>query len=73
MRQAQSIASLTDFGDPWFVEPLEALIDFVNRDADLLTPDCASVEIVRGCLVDRLRLVDFLKRNPKVYGGSTGL
>jgi len=49
------------------MEPLQVLIDFVNREADLITTDCASVGIIRSCLVDRLRLVDFLKKNPKVY------
>jgi hypothetical protein len=67
MTQARRIANLEDFGDPWFVDPLRALIEFVNLEANLITTDCASVEIIRGCLVDRLRLVDFLKKNPKVY------
>jgi len=31
------------------VEPLEALIDFVNREANLISPmDCASVDIILG-------------------------
>jgi hypothetical protein len=67
MGRAQKLADLEDFGDPWFLQPLEALIDFVNREANLITTECASVETIRGYLVDRLRLVEFLKRNPEVH------
>jgi hypothetical protein len=67
MSQAQRIAGLEDFGDLWFEQPLTTLVDFINREANLFSVDCSAVDIIRGCLVDRLRLVDFLKTNPGVH------
>jgi hypothetical protein len=64
--QAVTAAGLADFGDPWFLQPLRQLIEFINAEGDLLEKDTPSVQVIRGCLVDRLRLVDFVKKNPQV-------
>jgi hypothetical protein len=66
MTRACGIAGLTDFGDLWFVKPFETLVDFLNREANLITMECSSVDVVRGFLVDRLRLVEYLKKHPEV-------
>jgi hypothetical protein len=64
--QATRTAGLKDFGDPWFLKPLAQLVEFINTEACLLSNDCPSVHVIRGNLVDRLRLVEFVKNNPKV-------
>jgi len=66
LNQASKNAGLTDFGDPWFLEPLNGLIGFVNREAGLTSADAEPVQHIVQMLCDRLKLVDFVKRNPDV-------
>ena len=66
LRQARNATGLSDFGDPWFRHPLNHLVDFVNREADLPPEDVWPVRRVVEMLSDRLQLVDYLKRHPKV-------
>jgi hypothetical protein len=63
--QARKATGLSDFGDPWFLRPLEALVGFINAECGLVTTDCMSVQILVGTLGDRLKLVEFLKLHPK--------
>jgi hypothetical protein len=66
LTRAQLACGLSDFGDPWFVDPLEHLVGFVNREADLPSGDVWPVRRLVDMLCDRLKLVDFLKRHPRV-------
>lgn len=64
--KARQQTGLSDFGDEWFLEPLNGLIGFVNREGGLTSPDAEPVHHVIKMLGDRLRLVDFIKRHPDV-------
>jgi Sulfotransferase family len=66
LEQARGKTGLDDFGDPWFLEPLKALVHFVNTEAGLATLDVTPVHHIVDMLCDRLRLMDYLKRHPKV-------
>ena len=35
MERARQIAELSDFGDLWFLDPLNGLVDLVNKEAAL--------------------------------------
>lgn len=61
---ARTVAGLTDFGDDWFIGPLETLVEHVNRDAGLVAPDAGGGGRIASALVDRLQLVQYLKDNP---------
>jgi hypothetical protein len=64
---ARGATGLTDFGDPWFLAPLDALVEFVNRDVGPLTPNDRRRGLIVGCLADRLKLVDHLQRHPSIH------
>jgi hypothetical protein len=66
MKKAQEWAGLTDFGDPWFLEPLGHLVRFINEEAGLTAADATPVLGIINNLADRLKLVDYLKRHPEV-------
>jgi hypothetical protein len=67
MDQAERETGLSDFGDPWFREPLEALVHYINLEAGLQSKDARPVRHMINMLCDRLRLADYLKRHPKVH------
>ena len=64
--RARSVTGLEDFGDPWFLEPLNVLIDMINRDARLVSDEVPPVQTLVGHLADRLRMTDYVRRNPAV-------
>ena len=66
LEDARRAADLDDFGDPWFMEPLGKLVAFVNAEAALISTHNPSVQVLVDYLMDRLRLVDYLKKNPGV-------
>jgi hypothetical protein len=66
MAQAAERTGLSDFGDPWFMEPFKALIGFVNHEGGLKSADVWPVRRVVDMLADRLEMVDYIKRNPDV-------
>ena len=66
MDRARMASGLEDFGDPWFLEPLQGLLGFVNREADLPSVEVWPVRRLVDMLSDRLKLVDYLKRHPQV-------
>jgi Sulfotransferase family len=66
MKKAQEWAGLSDFGDPWFLEPLGHLVHFINDEAGLTAEDATPMLGIINNLADRLKLVDYLKRHPKV-------
>ena len=65
MTQARAETGLDDFGDPWFEGPLGALIDFVNRDAGLVSPESSAGVRIQSALSDRLKLVQYFKDHPE--------
>ena len=62
--RARAESGLQDLGDPWFVEPLTRLVDDVNRDAGLLSPESSAGARIQGALSDRLKLVQYFKDYP---------
>jgi len=67
LSEARSQAGLSDFGDLWFLEPMNKLLDSMHKEAKLSPAGVAnqSGRMVHG-LVSRLRLQDALKRNPEI-------
>ena len=60
-------AGLSDFGDLWFVEPLDAYVTAANAEGNL-TPDglAGQVEgIVKG-LTSRLRMIEDIRLHPEI-------
>ncbi len=64
---ARAASGLTDFGDEWFLAPLEKLVAFVNSDAGLIAPDAGGGGRIQSALIDRLQLIQYLKDNPQVH------
>jgi hypothetical protein len=67
LEQARQRTGLSDFGDLWFLEPMDRFLDAANAEARL-TPAGAAGQaeaIVKG-LASRLRLVEDLKRHPEI-------
>lgn len=65
--EARARAGLDDFGDTWFLEPMDQFIRAANVEARWTVPGFAAQteSIVRG-LVNRLRLTEDLKRHPDI-------
>jgi hypothetical protein len=64
LENARAATGLDDFGDDWFMEPLEKLVGFVNAEAGLIAPDAGGGGRIQSALIDRLQLVQYLKANP---------
>lgn len=62
---ARTATRLDDFGDPWFMAPLERLVDWVNRDAGLVAPESSAGVRISSALSDRLGLVQYFKDHPE--------
>jgi hypothetical protein len=65
LERARQAAGLSDFGDPWFLEPLSQVIDMINAEAGLHSDDEPPVRTIVDSLALRLRRVDYLKRHPQ--------
>lgn len=64
---ARQRAGLHDFGDEWFIEPMDRYIDAANREARLTAEGAAGqTEVIVKGLVSRLRMTDDLKRHPEI-------
>jgi len=65
--EAETRTGLSDYGEAWFFEPMTALIDAWHSEAEL---SAAGVVLQRErmvhSLVNRLRLVDTIKRHPEI-------
>jgi Sulfotransferase family len=66
LQRARRLTGLEDFGDPWFLDPLGHLVEYVNREAGIPSGEVWPVRRVVDMLADRLRLVDYLERHPRV-------
>ena len=65
MDEARARTGLADFGDPWFVEPLQALLHFAQSEGGLTREDPRLQMMIRN-LADRLKLNDLLRREPRI-------
>ncbi|WP_375194241.1 sulfotransferase [Sphingobium sp.] len=64
---ARDRAQLTDFGDIWFLEPMDQFIAASNREGRLTPAGHASTtEVIVKGLVSRLRMVEDIKRHPEI-------
>ncbi|WP_416465053.1 sulfotransferase family protein [Sphingomonas sp. VDB2] len=67
LQQARERAQLADFGDLWFLEPMDQLIAASNREGRLTADGHAAQteSIVKG-LTSRLRMVEDIRRHPEI-------
>lgn len=67
LERAQRQTDLSDYGDPWFQEPLRVLVDSINSEAGLssMGHGILAYRLV-SLLEDRLRKVELLKRHPEI-------
>ncbi len=66
LKNACEQTGLDDFGDGWFLAPLRNLVDHVNRDAGLVSPESSAGARIQGALADRLLLEQYFKDYPEV-------
>ncbi len=67
MQEARDATGLTDFGNPWMLENLGALIPILNSEAELTEVGAAGAQaMINTALVNRLRHVDLIKRHPEI-------
>jgi hypothetical protein len=62
---ARTATGLSDFGDDWFLSPLTRLIEDVNRDAGLISPESSAGARIQSALADRLQLVQYFMDHPE--------
>ncbi|OCC25515.1 hypothetical protein MB02_02450 [Croceicoccus estronivorus] len=67
LAQARERAGLNDFGDTWFLEPMDKFIESANAEAKL-TPAgfAAQTEVVVKGLTSRLRMIEDIKQHPEI-------
>ncbi|WP_353227317.1 sulfotransferase [Novosphingobium sp.] len=64
---ARDRTGLSDFGDLWFVEPMDQYIAAANTQA-LLTPEgfAGQTEVIVKGLASRLRMIDDIRQHPEI-------
>jgi hypothetical protein len=67
LANARKKTGLQGFGDEWFLEPLNVLVNAINKEAQL-TPLGKLIQKGRleAALMTRLRIEDTLKKNPEI-------
>lgn len=65
LQKARDATGLADFGDLWFLAPLDQLIACINAEAGLVAPDAGAGYRIQSALADRLRLVQYCKDHPE--------
>lgn len=65
MESARNATGLSDFGDDWFLRPLTRLVDDVNREAGLVSPESSAGARIQGALADQLQLEQYFKDHPE--------
>ncbi|ANI79351.1 hypothetical protein EP837_02957 [Sphingobium sp. EP60837] len=64
---ARGRSGLGDFGDMWFIEPMDRYLESLRSEARLTDAGAAAQrEVMVKGLVSRLRLIDDLKRHPEI-------
>jgi Sulfotransferase family len=71
--QARAATGLSDFGDTWFLSPLETLVEHVNRDAGLISPESSAGARIQSALADRLQLEQYFKDHPEAADENIAL
>lgn len=67
LAQARERAGLSDFGDMWFLEPMDRFIESANAEARLTPAGFAGqTEVIVKGLTSRLRMVEDIKRHPEI-------
>jgi hypothetical protein len=67
LRRARARAGLGDFGDMWFLEPMDRFIEAANREARLTPAGLAGqTEVIVKGLTSRLRMVEDIRRHPEI-------
>lgn len=67
LEQARRRAGLSDFGDLWFLEPMDRFIEAANSEAKLTRAGFdGQVEVIVKGLVSRLRMIDDIGRHPEI-------
>jgi LPS sulfotransferase NodH len=67
LRRARERAGLGDFGDMWFLEPMDRFIEAANREARLTPAGLAGqTEVIIKGLTSRLRMVEDIRRHPEI-------
>ncbi len=64
LENACTAMGLSDFGDDWFMGPLIKLLDCVNAEAGLISPESSAGARIQSALADRLQLVQYFKDHP---------
>jgi len=60
-------SGLSDFGDTWFLEPMDRFIEAANSEARLTADGVATqTEVIVKGLTNRLRLIEDLRRHPEI-------
>lgn len=65
LQNARAQTGLSNFGDDWFMEPLSRLVNDVNSDAGLVSPESSAGARIQGALADRLQLEQYFKDHPE--------
>lgn len=65
LAKARAATGLEDFGDPWFLVPLERLVASINAEAGLLA-DGGHIDRIVYALMDRLVVTDLVRRRPEI-------
>lgn len=66
-KRARAEAGLDDYGDPWLLHRLAALVPSLRDEAALSPAGVATAEaMITRALVNRLRFIDLLKRHPEI-------
>lgn len=67
LQQARERAGLSDFGDDWFLEPMDHYLAALNAEGRLTANGVAAqTEVIVKGLVNRLRMMDDIKRHPEI-------
>jgi len=71
LNAATEQTGLSDFGDPAFREPLQVLLDSINRNAALnAIGEMAAPAMIQETLVNRLQLVQTRNQHPEIGDGQ---
>ena len=65
MQAAREETGLSDFGNEWFVAPLEKLVAETNEHAGLVAPEAGAGARIQSALADRLKLEQYFKDHPE--------
>jgi hypothetical protein len=67
LERARQRAGLSDFGDMWFLEPMDHFIAAANSEARLTAAGIAGqTEVIVKGLTSRLRMIEDIRRHPEI-------